>query len=265
VEQAAGDDLVRLVNAIRHAAILSTAVAARPPWLPPLPARVTVQQVAELAPPVPEATPATTLAFGLVDLPESQSRGLLTWDLATEGHLAIVGAPGSGRTGTLRALAAALGRGSLPVHIHMIDGGGGLADLANARHVGTVVPAADTERAGRLLHHLRAPGDTADGVVPDRHRDPRVVVLIDGWEQVLDAWYPVEHGRLVDELLRLARGGAGTGVHLAVAGGRCCPGRSLGCSPSGCCCGLPTRPICWSPGCPPQTCRPRCHPAAPCD
>jgi S-DNA-T family DNA segregation ATPase FtsK/SpoIIIE len=47
----------------------------------------------------------------------------------------------------------------------------------------------------------------------------RTLLLLDVWEQALDAWLPVENGRLVDELLRLARD-AGAHLRLAVAGGR---------------------------------------------
>jgi S-DNA-T family DNA segregation ATPase FtsK/SpoIIIE len=226
--RSAGDDLSRLVGAITQAAAMIDSGPARPPWLPPLPTTVTAVHLADAGPvDLPAASavrPGTAVTFGLLDLPDTQSRGLLRWDLAAQGHLAIVGAPGSGRTGCLRAVAAALARGRLPVHVHVIDGGGRLSDLAQVHRVGTVVPATDTERVGRLLSHLRVharegsrPTVGALGAEPDL---PRTVLLIDGWEQVLDAWYPVEHGRLVDELLRLARGGAGSGVSIAITGGR---------------------------------------------
>ena len=225
-----GDDLHRLVAAARQAARLSGTTPAAPPWLPPLPARIGPDDVAALDP----GPAGSTFSFGMVDLPEQQCRGRLSWDLAAQGHLAVVGAPGSGRTGTLRAIAAALSRGPLPVHLHVIDGGGRWADLAGAAAaapvaavgavgavgafgtVGTVVPVADTERVGRLLSHLL----TCARATAPGHSRPPVVLLVDGWEQALDAWYPVEHGRLVEDLLRLARDGAGAGVRLAVAGGR---------------------------------------------
>jgi len=87
--------------------------------------------------------------------------------------------------------------------------------MAELARLGTLAPVTDVERVGRLLAHLAA------GVRAGRGSGgPPVLLVVDGWEQALDAWYPVEHGRLVDDLLRLARDGAGGGVHLAVTGGR---------------------------------------------
>jgi len=51
-----------------------------------------------------ETPPA--LPFALVDLPAEQRRAAATWRPATDGHLLVLGGPGSGRTSCLRALAA---------------------------------------------------------------------------------------------------------------------------------------------------------------
>ena len=87
----------------------------RRPWLDPLPAVVPLAALAghpafggpapASAPaPAPASTPA--LPFALVDLPAEQRRAAATWRPATDGHLLVLGGPGSGRTSCLRALAA---------------------------------------------------------------------------------------------------------------------------------------------------------------
>jgi S-DNA-T family DNA segregation ATPase FtsK/SpoIIIE len=245
------DDLAAVVAACRTAATRSGAAPAQAPWLPPLPEVIRPHEVAGLlavgnatGPPHGgrSRTPATgarsgtgtgpthdfgsgsgsgsgSLSLGVIDLPHRQARDLLRWHLSDDGHLAIVGAPGSGRTGAVRAIVGAVCRAPDPVHVHIVDGAGRLAGLTGLPRVGTVVPVTDTERAGRLLarlaEHVRVASD-GRAASPG----PPVVLAVDGWEQLLDAWFPVDHGRLVDDLIRLARDGTGERLRLAVTGGR---------------------------------------------
>ena len=212
------DDLSRLVESCREAARQDGLAPARPPWLPPLPAVLRLPPTrpgspgSSGAPGSPDSNSVAKGAViaGLVDLPAEQRRAPLAW-VPPEGHLAVVGAPGSGRTTALRTLAgAALGAGAW--HVHVLDGGGGLAELETWPGIGTVTPVTDVERVERLIAHL-ASGPRIRGGTP-------ALLLLDGWEQAIDAWYPVAHGRPVDDLLRLVRDGARRRVHLAVTGGR---------------------------------------------
>ncbi|WP_350347118.1 FtsK/SpoIIIE domain-containing protein [Agromyces sp. G08B096] len=91
----------------------ATGAPARRPWLDPLPARIDPTELARLtgsgavdgkssggaAPPEPG------LVFGLVDEPDLQRWGLACWRPGPDGHLLVLGAPGSGRTGALNAVA----------------------------------------------------------------------------------------------------------------------------------------------------------------
>ena len=65
------------------------------------------------------------LAFGLTDLPSSQSRAALTLDLVHGGHLYVAGSARSGRSTVLRTLAGALASSCSPsdVHLYAIDCG----------------------------------------------------------------------------------------------------------------------------------------------
>ena len=215
------DDLAAAVAVCRAACAFDGLPVATPFWMPPLPAVVRRADLpALLGPPAAGGRTHDGLILGIVDVPESQTREPLCWDLSTQGHLAVVGAPGTGRTEVLKAVAGAGGRLLRPVHVHAVDGGGRLTGLEGLAHVGTVVPVADVERAARLLARLlaRLRAGLAEG--GPGVRVPPVLLLVDGWEQVLDAWLPVDHGRLVDDLVRLARNGSAAGVRLAVTGGR---------------------------------------------
>jgi S-DNA-T family DNA segregation ATPase FtsK/SpoIIIE len=237
----ARDDLAAVVAACREAASADGVAPARPPWLPPLPTVLRPSDVTGLlhagaqaeAPPDPQPHPWTTrLVLGVADRPEVQARSRLVWTVPDDGHLAVVGAPGSGRSGVVRALVGAAARSERPVHVHVVDGGGRLRDLEGVSRLGTLVTAADTEHASRLLARLAAEargpaegrGAPGAGAIPV---PVPVLLIVDGWEQVLDAWLPEEHGRLVDELNRLARDGLGVGVRLAVTGGRALLGGQL--------------------------------------
>jgi DNA segregation ATPase FtsK/SpoIIIE, S-DNA-T family len=221
------DDLDALVTACVRAAHRYGAEQARAPWLPPLPPIVLPSDVPRLLAGAGAGAghegadgDGDGLTLGIVDLPAQQARAQLRWATAADGHLAIVGAPGSGRTGVLRAIVGAASRSPRPVHVHVVDAAGGLADLATLPRVGTVVPAADVVRAGRLLSLLAERGRRRGSGRGSVQEEPPAFLLVDGWEQLLDTWLPVEHGRLVDELVRLARDATTAGVRIAITGGR---------------------------------------------
>lgn len=80
------------------------------PWLPPLPSRVTAADIEREAFDGPLASsPRTTdsLLFGLLDDPATLRRDRAVWSPVSDGALAVIGCPGSGRTVTLATLAEA--------------------------------------------------------------------------------------------------------------------------------------------------------------
>jgi len=141
-------DQTLLVDAIRAAAQEIGAAPSSAPWLPPLP---TVVDVAQLP-----AAPQGDVALGLVDLTGEQRRAALNLGLDGGHHLLVVGGPRSGRTSALRLAARQLAAMHPPdaLHVHALDPGGGLADLAALPHCGTVAGRDDPGRAGRLLELL---------------------------------------------------------------------------------------------------------------
>lgn len=81
-------------------------------WQPPLPTVVTPREVARHR--ADDASEAGW-AFGVADRPEELRRARATWLPARDGSLAVVGAPGSGRTSALAAIAQAAVEGGSAV------------------------------------------------------------------------------------------------------------------------------------------------------
>ena len=193
----------------------------RPPWLAPLPAHV------ELAHPPPGGATDAGVVVGVVDEPELQHMSPLLWSQAG-GSWLLVGRARSGRTTAARAvaLAAAVAFDADLLHIHVVDSGGSLTDLTALPHVGTQVRADDTRAVANLVAHLREECDrrrrmTGSGarltVVPP---PASILLIVDGWEQLVEAQPDAGFGGPADELPRLLRDGAGVGIAGVITGAR---------------------------------------------
>ncbi len=220
-------DLGLLVTACRAAAHRLGLGEQPSPWLPPLASSV-------LRADLPPAT-SLHLPIGLVDLPARQARASYGLDLDTGTHLLVVGAPRSGRTTAVRALAGSIAAQTSPddVHLYALDLGSGLACLSALPHVGAVVPREQPERMGRVLDFLvaevsRRQAQLADGghssVREQRAADPdplpHLVLVLDRWEGFVATFQDVDGGRLVDAVYRLLREGPAVGLHLVITSDR---------------------------------------------
>lgn len=225
-------DLQALVAAIREAAErLDDYVPQPSPWLPALAEQVLLDDL----PPVGDDVPAggvRPIPYALEDVPQLQQRRVATVDLATFGHLYVIGAPRSGRTQVLRTIAGSAARtaSSAEVHIYAIDaGGGGLAALEALPHCGAVVSRHDVERMERLLNRLAAELTERQercsdrgvaglnelrAAVPARERPAHILLLIDGWDALVNVLDEHDNGRMMDLFTRLLREGAAMGLHV---------------------------------------------------
>jgi DNA segregation ATPase FtsK/SpoIIIE, S-DNA-T family len=200
-------------------------------WLPPLEPEIPLERL--------DGVPGGWLRVpvGMVDRPLEQAREPLLLDFSGgAGHLAVVGAPRTGKSTLLCTIVAALAAAHPPgaVQLYAIDLGGGLLHrLAGLPHVGAVCGAREPERARRLVRQLR--GLVAEREVAFRghgidsmaawHRrrrdapgvDPygEVFVLVDNWGQLRQ-----ELDELTDELGELAATGLHHGVHLVLSANR---------------------------------------------
>lgn len=124
-------------------------------WLPPLPDRLPLFDVLDSHHRDPLSVP-----IGLIDDPARQFQGPWRIDLdRSGGHHAVIGAPQSGRTTFLRAVAAGIATTHTPTQVTMYGldlAGAGLARLEGFPHVGGVVTRHRTEQHIRLLEELHA-------------------------------------------------------------------------------------------------------------
>jgi DNA segregation ATPase FtsK/SpoIIIE, S-DNA-T family len=218
------DDLGQVVLAVRAAAKLLGRPPARAAWLPPLPTHLTWSQLAALSPPEPEPDPdpgpaldhqltrPVVLPFALADLPHRQQQRVMAWRLPDDGHLAVSGGPGSGRSSVARTIAFAAVAAGLEVHV--VEGSPGPGPALGDWVSGTVVPAADVDRTVRLVRHL------ARRAAASPSQDRPTVLVVDGWEGLEQTWSRAGWPQGPDELQALARDGTAAGLRLVVTGGR---------------------------------------------
>ncbi len=218
-------------------------VPAHEVWLPPLSDPPSLDMVLsptavglDIVPAEPER--GLTVPMGWVDRPLEQTRELLTVDLAgAGGHLAVVGAPRSGKSTALRTAIGALSLTHTPeqVQFYCLDfGGGSLGALAGLPHVGSV--------AGRLQPDLvRGTVATVARVMTRREETfaargissldewraqvaagrleadgyGDVFLVVDGWAGVREWFEPLEA-----QLTSMAARGPSCGVHLALSATR---------------------------------------------
>lgn len=175
-------------------------------------------------PPLPDvlahtgSAPARSAGVGLLDLPELGEQRPLIIDLTDPAaHLAIAGAPRSGRSTALATLVTALAADTPPreLAIHIVTSATSLlAGTAGLPHVGTV--ATSGELTGRVI---RAVADT----VAERHAEVgferaeagHLLLVIDDVSAAVDS-----DDALAECLNRIATAGLSVGVSLALSCGR---------------------------------------------
>lgn len=233
-------DLSVLVEAIAGATGLRGIAPQHSPWLPELPAPVTLAALRDLVDAKPDESRVTgwSTPWVLEDHPADQAQRPREFTLGTSGHLYIAGGARSGRSTALRTIAVGLAEvtRSRDLHLYGLDcGNGALLPLAALPHTGAVVQRTEVERASRLLERL---GDEVkrrqdvlgragyadideqrEAAAPDE-RLPYVVLLLDRWEGFVSDLSEVDVGRLNDRMLGLLREGASVGIHVIVSGDR---------------------------------------------
>jgi len=224
------NDQQRLVAAMRGAHALAGIPDPRRPWLDEL---APVYDLSRL-----RQRTDSELLLGVADVPERQEQVTEYFRPDADGHLAIFGTSGSGKTTVLRTLASAAAitpRGG-PVHVYGLDyGAGSLRILERLPHVGAIIAGEDSERIIRLFRTLRAELErraaawaevNASGIaeyrqLAGRPAEPRILLLIDNFTNFKDdfevaagraQWYDVFRDVLAD--------GRRLGIHVALTADR---------------------------------------------
>ena len=231
-------DLARIVDACAAAAGELAVPLVPSPWLPPMADAVVLDDL--------PSSSDWLIPLGLRDLPAQQSRASWGLDLQDGGHLLVAGGSRSGRTTVLRTLAGSVAKryGADDVHLFGIDGASGaLLSLAGLPHTGAVVARDELTRADRLLTRLLGElirrqelfGRCAitsmteqRGLSSSGPPLPYLLVLLDSWEGMAQAFEAVDHGRPVETLLRLVREGSSVGVRMVITGDRTVLGARVG-------------------------------------
>ncbi len=210
-------DLDRLVAAIGNAHRCLGLGRPRRPWPEPLPAAITLPDLPE-----PEPTaPLERVAIGLADEPRRQRQTTAEWNLDA-GNIALVGMTGSGTTTALVTIACSLAGANPPnrLHLYGIDqGAGGLRELAGLPHVGAIIDGAGRNRSLRLVKRLDGERRRRSSLAADAlAREPRLVVLIDGFGAWRDDLESSHHTSAIEAFGRVYADGPPLGIHCAITG-----------------------------------------------
>ncbi|MGE5415205.1 MAG: FtsK/SpoIIIE domain-containing protein, partial [Acidobacteriota bacterium] len=202
------------------------------PWLPPLPESVYLEDVMSrdriswdgekwtLSP------VGLEVVLGLVDDPAEREQRPLVLNLAREGHVALYGVPGSGKTTFVQTMITSLAMAYSPndVNIYILDcGGRNLSLFEKLPHVGAIIFADETERVIRLFKRLdkemrlrkelfASAGVTTLGAyrAQAEAKIPAFVVMLDNYSGFTAA-FPDEGDLL---LANIVREGGNLGIHL---------------------------------------------------
>jgi S-DNA-T family DNA segregation ATPase FtsK/SpoIIIE len=226
------------------AQLAGTGPAAHQIWLPPLDVSPTLGQLLPelvvdpqrgLTVGDPALRGTLTALLGIVDKPFEQRRDPLRADLSgSAGHLAVVGAPRSGKSTVLRTLICSLALLHTPVEaqFYLLDfGGGTLAPLTGLPQVGGMASGRQRDRVRRMVAELRAllehrerefAEHGVDSIVAYRRLRARGEITGDGFGDVflvVDGWLTLRQDfeELEAPVTALAARGLGYGLHLVAA------------------------------------------------
>ena len=223
-------DQTRLVMNLVAAAESIKLPAPRRPWLDELASAFDLTRLRQRT--------DTDIVLGVSDVPERQRQDEVFFRPDVDGNIAIYGAGGTGKTVTLRTIAAAAGitpRGGL-VDVYGLDfGTGGLKMLEALPHVGSIVAGDDPQRVVRLMRKLKSILDDRGqryaevnaGSIVDYRRNAnapderRILLLVDNFPAFRNdfevgasraPWYAAFQQLLVE--------GRGLGMHVAITADR---------------------------------------------
>ncbi|HND86225.1 MAG TPA: FtsK/SpoIIIE domain-containing protein, partial [Pseudobdellovibrionaceae bacterium] len=161
---------------------------------------------------------------GFLDFPQDCSQEVMSIDFEDQdGHLWIVGAPGSGKSMTLETILLSLALTNTPeqVQFYIVEyGNGRLSKYENLPHTGAVIRLTDPdERLTRLLNFLNDEMDRRMARQEDEEygsaKFPAVFIVINNFAE-LRTNYPDQ----AERISRIVRDGNAVGLHVIIATNR---------------------------------------------
>ena len=210
--------------------LASGAPRAHPVWVTPLPRVLPLDSV------LGDEERPLVVALGLADLPLEQRQFRWGIDFAgQDGHVAVVGAPRTGRSTALRTIVSSflLTHDPEDAQFYIIDMGGALQPLSSAPHVGAVAGKNEPELARRMLRFLARAIDERDAQLRrmgigsigelralrrNGHRHDGLgdlFLIVDNWGAATKAFDWID-----DEVTALAGVGLSYGVHVVLSADR---------------------------------------------
>lgn len=191
------------LGALLRSAAEGSGRQARTVWHPPLPDLISSDEVWQGAP----------RPWAVADTPATQSQEPIEWDAS--GHIGIVGAGRSGRSTALVSLA--LGAG--PSWVYVLDLGRGLESTPLREHAGVRAWAGPDDLATGM-RVLVLVNELIDQRLARTEPHAPVLLVIDGWDRLTEAFESLEGGRGIELAFRVLREGPAAGVHAIVGGDR---------------------------------------------
>lgn len=170
--------------------------------------------------------------LGILDNPDLQCQELMPIDLENNGHFALFGSPGSGKTTALQTLVTSLCRDHTPeqVHIYLLDYAGRTFSIfEHMPHVGAVITNGENERLRRFFSLLNEEIERRKKLVEQdqnmiayraNHPDspePEIIVILDGYSHFAESFKLQTYTTEIDNIMRIASQGGNLGIHLIVS------------------------------------------------
>ena len=204
------------------------------PWLPPLKARIALEELEEVQPAVAWAQEKTlSVLLGMADIPQAQKQEAVSINLSKDGHILLYGSPGTGKTTFLQTAAMDLARKFSPkdLTMYLMDfGTNGLAPLSKLPQVADTMLLDQAEKISKFVRIMERELNRRKKLLADYgvgtlelyreasgQQEPAIVILLDSYEAIKEEAYEAELFKL---LVRISREGLSIGVHLLMTAGR---------------------------------------------
>ncbi|WP_411373723.1 FtsK/SpoIIIE domain-containing protein [Arthrobacter sp. MPF02] len=159
-----------------------------------------------------------TLQLGLMDLPDAQRVEPLAWGPVKDGHLALIGAPGSGTGDAMQLAVRRLLTQPCMVHCYFLDSTGTFRSAAGHARVGAVTGLHELRRGVRVLERLAE--ELAQRLSRPENDAVPLVLVVSGWGSWMSAFRAGPLARAEDLVHDLIRDGARAGITVIISGDR---------------------------------------------